>query len=110
METVLENETSKILWDFNINTDQAIHHRRPDIVLIDRVDNRVKIIDIAVPLWNVNTVFCETLPLYGVHFTLYVVLFVLYAVYLPLYAVLSTLYVVLVTLYVVLLSLYGVLL
>ena len=54
VETALENETSKILWDyFNIYTDRAIHHRRPDIVLIDKVDNRVKIIDIAVP-WDVN--------------------------------------------------------
>ena len=53
METDLENETSKILWDFNIYTDRAIHHRRPDIVLIDKVDNKVKIIDIAVP-WDAN--------------------------------------------------------
>ena len=53
VETVLENETYKILWDFNIYTDQAIHHRCPDIVLIDKVDNRVKIIDIAVP-WDAN--------------------------------------------------------
>ena len=53
VKTVLENETSKILWDFNIYTDRAIHHRRPDIVLIDKVDNRVKIIVIAVP-WNAN--------------------------------------------------------
>ena len=49
VETVLENETSKILWDFNIYTGRAMHHRRPDIVLIDKVDNRVNIIDIAVP-------------------------------------------------------------
>ena len=53
VETDLENETSKILWDFNIYTDRAIHHRRPDIVLIDKVDNKVKIIDIAVP-WDAN--------------------------------------------------------
>ena len=53
VETVLENETSKILWDFNIYTDRAIHHRCPDIALIDKVDNRVKIIDIAV-LWDAN--------------------------------------------------------
>ena len=60
-------------------------------------------------LWNANTVFCVTLPLYAVHFTLYVVLFVLYAVYCPLYAVLSTLYMVHFTLYVVLFVLYAVL-
>lgn len=32
-------------------TDQAIHHCSPDIVLIDKVDSRIKIIDIAV-LWD----------------------------------------------------------
>ena len=41
----MENETSKILWDFNIYTDWAIHHSRPNIVLIDKVDSRAKIID-----------------------------------------------------------------
>ena len=49
----MENETYKILWDFNIYTDQAIHHCRLNIVLIDKVDSRVKIIDIAV-LWDAN--------------------------------------------------------
>ena len=49
----MENETSKILWDFNIYTDQAIHHWCPNIVLIDKVESRVKIIDIAV-LWDAN--------------------------------------------------------
>ena len=53
VETVLENETSKILWDFNIYTDQAINHCCPNIVLINKVDSRVKIIDIAV-LWDAN--------------------------------------------------------
>ena len=53
METVLENGTSKILWDFSIYTDWAIHHGCSNIVLIDKVDSRVKIIDIAV-LWDAN--------------------------------------------------------
>ena len=53
VETVLENETFKILWDFNIYTDRIIHHRRPDIVVVDKVDSRIKIIDIAV-LWDAN--------------------------------------------------------
>ena len=47
--TVLENETSKIVWD----TDHVMNHHCPDIVLIDKVDKRVKIIDIAVP-WDAN--------------------------------------------------------
>ena len=49
----MENGTSKILWDFSIYTDWAIHHCCPNIVLIDKVDSRVKIIDIAV-LWDAN--------------------------------------------------------
>ena len=49
----MENGTSKILWDFSIYTDWAIHHGCPNIVLIDKVDSRVKIIDIAV-LWDAN--------------------------------------------------------
>ena len=53
VETVLENETFKIQWNFNIYTDRAIHRYCPNIVLIDKVDSRVKIIDIAV-LWDAN--------------------------------------------------------
>ena len=31
-EFVLENETRKILWDFDIQTDHSIQARRPDLV------------------------------------------------------------------------------
>ena len=34
-ESVLENETHKILWDFEIQTDHLIPARRPDLVLIN---------------------------------------------------------------------------
>ena len=55
VETVLENETSKLLWDFNVQlqTDRAIQHYRPNIVLINKVDSKIKIKDIAV-LWDAN--------------------------------------------------------
>ena len=33
LESILENETQKIHWDFDIQTDQLIWARRPDIVL-----------------------------------------------------------------------------
>ena len=33
-EFVQENETQKILWDFEIQTDNSIQTRRPDLVLI----------------------------------------------------------------------------
>ena len=31
-QSVQENDEYKILWDFNIQTDKVIEHRRPDIV------------------------------------------------------------------------------
>ena len=34
-ESVLENETHKIIWDFEIKTDHPILARRPDLVLIN---------------------------------------------------------------------------
>ena len=34
-ESVLENETNKILWDFEIQTDRPITARRPDLMLIN---------------------------------------------------------------------------
>ena len=48
-EPVEENDAIKILWDFNIYTDKKITARRPDIVVIDRINKIVQIIDISVP-------------------------------------------------------------
>ena len=31
---VLENNTHKLLWDFDIHTDQLISARKPDIIII----------------------------------------------------------------------------
>ena len=36
LESVLENETYKILWDFEINMDHLITARQPDIVIINK--------------------------------------------------------------------------
>ena len=44
-----ENEDVKILWDFNIQTDHLIEHRRPDIVVVNKKDSTCDIIDVAVP-------------------------------------------------------------
>ena len=33
-ETVLENETLKILWDFKIQTDHVIQAKRPNLVIV----------------------------------------------------------------------------
>ena len=35
-EPVLENDTHKFLWDFNIQTDHLIPARRPDLILINK--------------------------------------------------------------------------
>ena len=35
-ESILENETHKILWDFEIQTDHLIPARRPDLVIVNK--------------------------------------------------------------------------
>ena len=46
---VLENDTHKLLWDFNIQTDHLILARRPDLIIINKKKKRIcKIVDFAV--------------------------------------------------------------
>ena len=46
---VLENDTHKLLWDFNIQTDHLIPTRRPDLIIINKKKKRTcKIVDFAV--------------------------------------------------------------
>ena len=33
---VLENDSHKLLWDFNIHTDHLIPARRPDLIIINK--------------------------------------------------------------------------
>ena len=44
-----ENEGVKLLWDMNIQCDNVIEARRPDIVIIDKKEKSCIIVDIAVP-------------------------------------------------------------
>ena len=49
---VLENDSHKILWDFNIQTDHLIPARRPDLIIINKKKKKkkiCKIVDFAVP-------------------------------------------------------------
>ena len=46
---VLENNTLKLLWDFNIQTDHLILARRPDLIIINKKKRICKIVDFAVP-------------------------------------------------------------
>ena len=48
-EGVTENESVKVLWDFSVNTDNEIEHRRPDIFVELKPEKECLIIDIAVP-------------------------------------------------------------
>ena len=46
---VIESDEVKILWDFNIQYNNVIECRRPDIVVVLKKKKECKIIDIAVP-------------------------------------------------------------
>ena len=48
-EGVVENEEVKVLWDINVQCDNVIEARRPDIIVIDKKERKVIIIGIAVP-------------------------------------------------------------
>ncbi len=48
-ESVPENETHKLLWDFDIQTDHLISARRPDLIIINKKKRICKIVDFAVP-------------------------------------------------------------
>ena len=45
---VLENDTHKLPWDFNIQTDHLILARRPDLIIINKKKRICKIVDFAV--------------------------------------------------------------
>ena len=49
-EPVRENDTHKLLWDFDIQTDHLISARRLDLIIINQKKKRIcKIVDFAVP-------------------------------------------------------------
>ena len=56
LASVQENETYKLLWDFDIQTDHQISARRPDIIIINKKKKKkrkkertCRIVDFAVP-------------------------------------------------------------
>ena len=51
---VLENDTHKLLWDFNIQTDHLIPARRSDLIIINKKKRTCKIVDIAIPDHRIN--------------------------------------------------------
>ena len=47
--SVPENDTNKLLWDFDIQTDHLIPARRSDLIIINKKKRTCKIVDFAVP-------------------------------------------------------------
>ena len=47
--SVQENNTHKLLWDFDIQTDHLISARRPDLVIINKKKRTCKIVNFATP-------------------------------------------------------------
>ena len=47
---VVETDKVKILWNFNIQTDNVIEARRPDIVVVNKDEKSARIIGIAIPI------------------------------------------------------------
>ena len=57
---VLENDTHKLLCDFNIQTDHLIPARRPDLIIINKKKRISKIVDFAVLVdHRINLKECE---------------------------------------------------
>ena len=48
-EEAVENEEIKLLWDINIQCDNLIDARRPDLIVIDKKEQKGIIIDITIP-------------------------------------------------------------
>ena len=46
---VLENDSHKLIWDFNIQTDHLIPAGRPDLIIINKRKRICKIVDFAFP-------------------------------------------------------------
>ena len=47
-ESVVENETHKIFWNFEIQTDPLIRVRKPDLRLIKKKKSICRIVDFAI--------------------------------------------------------------
>ena len=49
-ESVLDNDTQKLLWDFEIQTNSLISARRPDLIIINKKERTSRIVDFGVPV------------------------------------------------------------
>ena len=46
---VVENEGGNILWHYNIQADWIFDHRRPVIIVVDKIRRKLLIVDVALP-------------------------------------------------------------
>ncbi|KAJ0179572.1 hypothetical protein K1T71_005284 [Dendrolimus kikuchii] len=46
---IKENNQAKILWEMPVQTDITVRHNRPDLIYIDKTNNKTFLIDITVP-------------------------------------------------------------
>ena len=49
-ESVQENETHKLFWDFEIQTDYLISAKRPNLTITNKKERTCRIVDFAVPV------------------------------------------------------------
>ena len=42
-------QSFKVLWDFNIQTDNVIEQRRPDMIIMDKTSKKTQIVNFDVP-------------------------------------------------------------
>ena len=46
---VAENNATKILWNFPIQTDHEVINNKPDIIVVDKINKTAILIEVAVP-------------------------------------------------------------
>ena len=51
-ESVQENETHELFWDFDIQTDHLISAKQPDLIINNKKKRTWRIVDFAVPAGN----------------------------------------------------------
>ena len=56
---VLENNTHKLLWDFDIHTDHLISARRPDLIIINKKKRLAKLSTLLSRLTPIKLKECE---------------------------------------------------
>ena len=52
LEGVVENEKCKVLWDMTIQCDHVIKARRPDIVVVEKENNKAIIVHCIASSWD----------------------------------------------------------